>query len=286
MDYVEFCKSTYNFMYEKKYLEYLAGRSAKAAMESSERLAQHEAIVYTFQTAIDEYAKSHDATEIWNAIYRAHILRKININDINDIDEEVVNAIISASQSWKKCSGHVFEDYIVRSTEDRLSEIGISFVLQKTLSQMLFEGRIANSRADNISEIVKDDVFDIYAIKHVDNQNIVFGCLQVKTSIRDRVVRDRGFSIPIMNRNIWSAIIVLDGKYMSMPKFEAMVNGGTNQYRENGWHGMYCMSNAETNDRIYEDTDLRLLIQDALESADTFLASRQLLTPYWQATRD
>ena len=134
MDYTEYCKSTYTFMYEQKYEEYLAGRSSKAAMETSERRAQHEAIIYSFQSAFDEYANAN-VTDIWNAIYRAHLLRKVNITSINDIDETVVDAIISGSQSWKKSSGHVFEDYVCRTTKERLSQYNIRFVLQKDLTQ-------------------------------------------------------------------------------------------------------------------------------------------------------
>lgn len=97
-------------------------------------------------------------------LYRAHLLRKVNITSINDIDETVVDAIISGSQSWKKSSGHVFEDYVCRTTKERLSQYNIRFVLQKDLTQMLQDGQIANDPSDDIEAIARSDNFDIYAI--------------------------------------------------------------------------------------------------------------------------
>lgn len=284
MDYAEYCKEMYNFMFQQKYEEYLAGRTTKAAIDSSERKAQHEAIIYAFQSAFEEYSSTANVTEIWNAIYRAHLFRKIDITNISDIDENVVDAIISGAQSWKKSSGHVFEDYVCRATRDRLAVHNIRFVLQKELSQMLAEGSIANDPSDNIAEVAHSDNFDIYAIVNVNGNNIVFGCVQAKTSIRDRVGRDREFSARIMEKNFWSVAVVLDGTYLAMPKFEHMVNGGgITQYTENGWHGMYSMSNAVEKDRIYDDKFLTLLIDDARQAAEKFTSARQRFTSSWQA---
>ncbi len=78
---------------------------------------------------------------------------------------------------------------------------------------MLKEGRIGNEKEDCLEDLAKSDDFDI----------------------RDRVGRDRDFSIPVMEKHFWSVAVVLDGMYLSMPKFEHMVNGGgETQYRENG----------------------------------------------------
>lgn len=285
MDYKEFCKSTYNYIFQVKYQEYLGNKTSQAAMETSERKAQHEAIVETFISSLEEYSTSHNATEIWNAIYRAHLFRKIDINNIDDIDETIVDTIISGAQSWKKSSGHVFEDYIVRTTKERLEAHNILFVLQKELTQMLADHMIANDPTDDIEGMAKSDNFDIFSIVNVNGNNIVFGCIQAKTSIRDRVGRDRGFSIPIMRKNFWSVAVVLDGTYLAMPKFEQMVNGGgTTQYTDNGWHGMYSLSNASDKDRIYNDEKLNLLVNDARQAAEKFTSARQRFTENWQAS--
>ena len=99
--------------------------------------------------------------------------------------------------------------------------------------------------------------------------------------------RDISFSSPIMERHFWAPAVVLDGTYLSMPKFKSMVNGGgKNKYKENGWHGMYAMSNAETDDRIYFDNKLELLIEHAQEAAMKFLSARQRLDHYWKASTE
>ena len=122
---------------------------------------------------------------------------------------------------------------------------------------------------------------------NVNGKNLVFGCIQAKTSIRDRVGRDVGFSVPMMERNFWSAAVVLDGTYLAMPKFIQMVNGGgTTQYMENGWHGMYVMSRADDNDRIYKDRTLDILISDAQQAAEKFTSARQWFRRNWQATHE
>lgn len=284
LEYTDYCKQTYNSKYEEFYTAFLAGRTTNAAKEASERKAQHEAIIFAFQKGLELYSDVASAAEIWNAIYRAHLLRKVNITNINDIDENVVDAIISGAQSWKKSSGHVFEDYVCRATAERLSRYNIRFVLQRELTQMLNDGLIANDESDEIPEVAHSDNFDIYAIVNVNGNNIVFGCVQAKTSIRDRVGRDREFSARIMEKNFWSAAVVLDGAYLAMPKFEHMVNGGgTTQYSDNGWHGMYSMSNIEERDRIYDDKTLDLLIVDAKQAAEKFTSARQRFTSSWQA---
>ena len=270
MDYKLFCKNKYLDIYVRKYNEYLCGRDSDNAKRTSERVAQHEAMLVTFQEAYEKYNSIANAAQVWNAIYNIHLHRKAKIDDLSELNEEIIDSIISGAQSWKKCSGHVFEDYIVQSTVKRLVGYHIRFVLQKELSKMLKGEKIGNESEDQLEELVRSDDFDIYA----------------KTSIRDRVGRDRDFSIPIMERHFWSVAVALDGTYLAMPKFEHMVNGGGDtQYRENGWHGMYVMSNVISNDRIYYDKKLDLLIEDSRQAAQKFISARQRFDRYWKAMR-
>ena len=53
------------------------------------------------------------------------------------------------------------------------------------------------------------------------------------------MTRDREPSMQAMQSFFWSTIIVLDGDFLKMPKFISMVNRGTTEHVENGWHGMY-----------------------------------------------
>lgn len=284
VDYKLFCKSKYSSLYLERYVQNLRGRDSVNAKKSSERLAQHEAMLETFQEAYEKYKNVANAAQVWNAIYNVHLRRKAKIEDLSELNETIIENIISAAQSWKKCSGHVFEDYIVRSTLERLREYHIQLVLQKKLTQMLKKGEIGNESEDQLEKLAKSDDFDIYALVDFNGMNYVFGCIQAKTSIRDRVGRDRDFSIPVMEKHFWSVAVALDGQYLAMPKFEHMVNGGgETQYEENGWHGMYAMSNVVSNDRIYYDKDLELLIEDSRQAAQKFISARQRFDRYWKA---
>lgn len=107
--------------------------------------------------------------------------------------------------------------------------------------------------------------------------------MQSKTSIRDRVTRDREPSRQAMNELFWSIAVTLDGSFLGMPKFIEMVNGGGNDYPTNGWHGMYVMSNLYTNERIYPvDSELRLLAEHARSAARSWMSARQRFTSEWR----
>ena len=79
----------------------------------------------------------------------------------------------------------------------------------------------------------------MYALVNHNENKYCFGCIQSKTSIRDRVTRDREPSMGAMQSYFWSVAVTLDGDFFKLPLFRGMVNGGTDQYEKNGWHGMY-----------------------------------------------
>jgi len=125
--------------------------------------------------------------------------------------------------------------------------------------------------------------FDLYAIQSVHGDVHVFGCIQSKTSIRDRVGRDVTFSHNAMDGLFWSAAVTLDGNFLNMPEFVHMVNGGAS-YRTNGWHGMYAMSGIEGNNgRIYKvDDSMDLFIKHAIAAAKQFISDRRQLNENWK----
>ena len=126
--------------------------------------------------------------------------------------------------------------------------------------------------------------FDLYAIQSIHGETHVFGCIQSKTSIRDRVGRDVTFSRNAMDGLFWSAAVTLDGAFLNMPEFIHMVNGG-GSYSLNGWHGMYAMSGIqESNERIYKvDDSLNLFVDHAIAAARQFISDRRMLNHEWKA---
>lgn len=87
-----------------------------------------------------------------------------------------------------------------------------------------------------------------------------------------------------MQSFFWSTIIVLDGEYLRNPKFIAMVNGGTAEYENNGWHGMYVFSRQYQQDRIYSaNLDFDNFKEHAIIAANYWLTQRQWFNENWKA---
>lgn len=285
MPYTEFCQQTYNDLYSRFYGQFLNGRTTQAAKTAAERDAQKLAIKETLKLALEKYSPRLEAAELWRAVYVAHLKRKARIADLNTIDEEIIARVISADQSWKKTSGHAFEAFIGEVANPALQQHGMKFVLQRELSGMIHSREIHNDEVDMtwINQRIHTDVFDLYAISSWQDRNYVFGCIQSKTSIRDRVTRDREPSQQAMNASFWSIAVALDGAFLALPKFQEMVNGNGEDYEENGWHGLYVMSEQYTLDRIYPiDRSLSLLIDHACQASEAFMRARLRFDKTWR----
>ena len=225
--------------------------------------------------------------EIWEAIGITHKINVANLSDFNIAEQDqepVINKSISAHQSWIKSSGHSFERYISNIDSADLQHNEVRFILQSDLTKMIKENRLANTAEDiaGLRSWGKD--FDLYAIQAVHGETHVFGCIQSKTSIRDRVGRDVTFSRNAMEGLFGSAAVTLDGAFLNMPEFIHMVNGG-GSYSSNGWHGMYAMSGIqESNGRIYKvDDSLNLFVAHAISAARQFISDRRMLNHEWNA---
>lgn len=285
MPYQEFCQHKYNEIFTNEYRRLLHGRTSQAAQVSAERDAQKLAMKETFKQALAEFSPQYESAVLWRAIYVAHLKRKAGITDLNTIDEEIIAKVISADQSWKKASGHAFEAFIGEIANPALQRHGIQFLLQRELSEMIHAGNIHNDETDMlwISQRIHTDVFDLYAISTWQEHNYVFGCIQSKTSIRDRVTRDREPSRQAMDASFWSVAVALDGAFLALPKFQEMVNGGGEDYRDNGWHGLYVMSEQYTVDRIYPvDKTLALLVNHAKQASESFMRARLRFDSNWR----
>ena len=275
-----YCRTTYNRIYAQEYPRLLGRKRSPSGIKEAERAAQQLAIKRTFQLAIIRFPNESRAA-IWDAIYSAHVRRKAG----RTIPKAVIDAVVSADQSWRKSSGHAFEHYIAETTRGALNASRLKFVLQKELQEMIKKGDIHNDPVKMrwLKSQVKKDVFDLYAIYEFQNNKYVYGVIQSKTSIRDRVSRDREPSIDAMNREFWSVAVTLNGDFFRNEKFKEMVNGGSTEFPTNGWHGMYVMSEANSLDRIYRvDDTLSLLVDHAIQASQVF-TSRQNFDASWIA---
>ena len=261
----EFCRERYNNVYnaEKARLtqEVLSasrtGRLSEEAESKIETTAQKEAIQ---QATIDSMRNFPDVepADIWKAVYEVHVHRKSGIDDA-----ETIAKVISADQSWKKSSGHAFEEMIKFLASAALEGTGIQIVLQRDLNILIKAGLVTRE----------------------DGKTFCYGCIQSKTSVRDRVTRDREPSLQAMASYFWSTIIVLDGDFLRLPKFISMVNGGTTEHPTNGWHGLYVFSEQYSGGRIYPtDLNFKNFKEHAIEAAHYWLTQRQWFDHEWHVT--
>ena len=254
----EYAKSVYEATFASEMAAAAMRNGVK--MDEAERHAQKEAIKASILQTISKYPDEEPA-EIWRGIYEIHVHRKSGIDDA-----AVIAKVIKADQSWKKSSGHA--------------------LLQRDLNIRVKAGELANELRDVswLKEQIAGSVFDLFATFKDGGKRFCFGCLQCKTSIRDRVTRDREPSIMAMQSFFWSAVLVLDGDFLKLPKFKAMVEGGSTEYKENGWHGMYVFSDTFKGKRIYPlSVDFGQFAKHAVQAMNYWRAQRQWFNQSWLA---
>lgn len=285
-DYKSYCSKVYSSVFDKMMEEQIGTTKNPASISAKKRnefeiAAQKEAIKQAIINGLESFPNVN-ASLIWKAIYETHIHHKSGIDNA-----EIIQKVISADQSWKKSSGHAFEEMVKVLASEALADSNIEIILQRDLSILIKAGEICNEPRDVswLKEQINGDVFDLYAIVTVDNKKFCFGCIQCKTSIRDRVSRDREPSLRAMQSYFWSVAIVLDGDFLKLKKFKEMVNGGTSTQQANGWHSMYIFTKEETGERIFHtNVGFEVFKQHAIEAAKMWLTQRQWFNEDWKPT--
>ncbi len=297
----EYCKAMYDKSYKtiKKKLEKEALTASKRKGLSDlkqreiETASQLQAIKMTMLDGRKIFPTQ--IPELWNGIYKAHLYRKSGISS-----PAIVAKAILAEQSWRSASGHAFEEMVKELGTLALAGTNIKYILQKDLNTLLKAGEIGNTATDVawLEKQVKGCIFDAYVIadtKIINEENgeietkpFCFGCVQCKTSIRDRVSRDIVPSREAMDCKFWSIGFVLDGTMFSVPKYKNMVNGNVeSEFKRNGWHGMYVMSTDKTEDRIYGiDTDFKLIREHTLKAYGAWHKDRMGFDIHWRADNE
>ncbi len=263
------------------YLEYFEQRTQElhergTKDEVAEKVAQKFAIrntILRFFSLLEPRQKA----QAWTALYAVHVGRKAGV----EILPEQAQKVISADQSWKKSSGHAFEEVVKELGNRALAGTGMELVLQRDMGPLFRSGSIRNDERDQdwLREQIASSVFDLFVMK----EGKVFGCVQAKTSVRDRVTRDREPSTSAMDHFFWSIVFVLDGDFLKLPKFQHMVNGGGTEFIHNGWHGLYAFSVPDgLNTRIHLlDANLEPFKEQAGLAAKDWFNNRQWFDRDW-----
>lgn len=279
----DFCKTVYDKTFSEEFelrSNKFQGKISKHNFLEIESAAQKEAIKQSIIQGIRKFPQ-YESAQIWKRVYEIHVHRKSGIDDA-----ETIKKVISADQSWKKSSGHAFEEMVKILSSDALSDSGIEIILQRDLNTLIKAGELANEPRDIswLKEQIAASIFDLYAVISENDKRYCYGCIQSKTSIRDRVTRDREPSIHAMASFFWSVVVVLDGDFMKIPKFINMVNGHCPEFPENGWHGMYIFSDKYEIDRIYPiDINMGTFADHAKKAAVAWRSQRQWMDAKWKA---
>ncbi|MDO5343095.1 MAG: BsaWI family type II restriction enzyme [Bacteroidia bacterium] len=283
-DYYDFCLTSYKNEY-KRYIKQLEkehdGKEISENISDEwDKLAQKSAIRATIIKGLREF-ENPSVSELWSSIYSVHLYVKSGVNNV-----ETIQRVVSADQSWKKSSGHAFEEMVKELANIALSDTDIEVVLQRDLNNLIKSKELGNEPRDIswLKEQIKSNIFDLYCIVNTGDKKQCFGCVQCKTSIRDRVTRDREPSIHAMQSFFWSIIFVLDGDFLKLPKFTSMVNGGSEEFPNNGWHEMYVFSEDKTNNRIHPiNVDFEIFKKHALQASNQWLKQRQWFNSDWKS---
>lgn len=294
----DYCKTKYTSVYleTKKSLEeeVIARSSSGDISESKLKDIENASQLQAIKVAMIEGRKlfPNEIPLLWNSIYKAHLYRKSGI-----LDPEIVANAIIAEQSWRASSGHAFEQMVKELSSLALSDTNIKYILQKDLNILLKANELANQPTDIawLEKQVSGSVFDAYVIAEINTideytseikkKPICFGCVQCKTSIRDRVSRDIVPSKEAMESKFWSIGFVLDGTMFSTPKYRNMVNGNIeSEFKRNGWHGIYVLSNERNEDRIYGvDLDFKIIREHTVKAFNDWHKDRMGFSIEWRA---
>lgn len=163
----QYCVQTYKELYKSEYdrlLSEAASKSKKADLANNKR--------NEIETAAQKYAIKQSIIQgmqifpnhislLWHSIYEAHVYRKSGVADLRVIQE-----VVSADQSWKKSSGHAFEEMIKELATMAMGDLPIEFVLQRDLNTLIKAGEIANEPREIswLKEQIKGNIFDLFAI--------------------------------------------------------------------------------------------------------------------------
>lgn len=258
----EYCKEVYSQCID----EYMKG---KKNTDNNQKKARKYAIKQAFRFALDKY-DNISPSYIWKRINIAHIYFYSKM----EIDPSVVEIILSARQSWVKSSGHAFEEKLKEDCNECLKGTDICLLLQRDLTTLIKKKKLSNYDQDIewLKQECSEDVFDLFvALKQDDGLHKVFGCVQAKTSVRDRVTRDREPSIRAMEKKFWSILIILDAEFLHQPKFLAMANGGSQEFQNNGWHTVYTYEDGFCDGRIkFMGKDLKNFVDDIKQAKEDF----------------
>lgn len=265
-----------------------------------------QTIFQTFENLISRYPYAQPG-HVWRIVAKAHVASYLEAQNIAGkagslgIDEEIITELLfndsiistfeSAQQSWKRSSGIAWENFFQDSFKPGKDEVNV--VSSSSMGKLLKGGHINRITGEPTPLHVFDnqekkyflnllaskdfDLFILYYNSHLDSWRL-FGLIQCKTSIRDRVKINSQTSVNAMNNRLWSILLALDpdeflkGQYYEMAKTD--------------WHGVYLLDNIDRVDgNIYRgqlDNIQNLINDHANQVISTLTVRPEVLNEIWR----
>lgn len=289
----EECEQVYKESYAEEYKQQLKKKRKleKNRKKDARNKALDETYIKVLMNHSDEIDMGKlDSKDVWNSISMVHKKMVANLDRFciaPDLQEDVIEQVEASRQSWARASGLSFERYISSTVNPLLKKKRLDVELKNpTEVKLLMEKKLLGNDPEDIMFISKwDTSFDLYVVQKMAGAFFVIGCVQAKTSIRERVGNDYSHSLQAMKRHFWSVAITLDGAFLGMNKYADMVNGNSGTiYENNGWHGMYALSRVNDNGRIYKlDKNLDLFVKHLEQALKKRIAGTANFDSSWIA---
>ncbi|EST12005.1 BsaWI family type II restriction enzyme [Sporolactobacillus laevolacticus] len=249
-------QKVYEKLFQVSIQAHSGGKINKAIIGQSRR----EAISDSFAELLQLYPDLQPF-KLWRELEKAHVASFIkenmemselpqNPNDFIDflLDSDVLKTFMSAEQSWRRSSGVAWENFITKNLLLSSDKIKIK-IFTPTEMKLLVKGDIIDGgilaipkKQEYISfikKILAEMNFDLFLAEYVPSfeQWRLFGLIQCKTSIRDRLKINMKSSEEAMEHNLWSIIIAMDSDGFTR-------SGQYNSCAKKSWNGFYVLDNA------------------------------------------
>lgn len=233
---------------------------------------------YELEQIIEQVLDIEDIKDNEHALSNIEVIAKERVSGLS---REQVELAKTADQKWLNMSGMAYESMILRESNRLLVNAPIRFIKPIDLKREIHNNQIFNSQKDmdTIENWIQGETFDLYLVKEKEDGLVVFGVVQCKKSIRERVSRDREPSIKATEEGFMSILIGMNGETLGKSnntKNRQMINGNGSHYDKQGWHSAYFEILPFENGVIYKKEKL---IDDLLKNYKKFKDDTECYIP-------
>lgn len=271
-----------------------------------------QTISKTMETLVKDYPDIEPSL-IWKNIEKAHVINYVSGGvtlpttslDASEVISYLLNGdtlsvFNSAGQSWKRASGVAWEEFIKSNLFLSTPDVEIKILTPVEMKLLLQGEPLKNNDGKSIPlaiptqdeksqleyeeflmKILDDKNFDLFLVYYVPftKQWRLFGLIQCKTSIRDRIKINMKSSEEAMGKNLWSIVIAMDSDGFTR-------NGQYNRGAKESWNGFYVLDNEqEVDGSIYYGNLFNIqqtISNHCNQVIESLIMNTQSIHPFWR----